>query len=882
MEKSLQDYKNYAFCEGPLKVVKTQVMYGANFFSAGPIVLIRLDLGQYNEVFTNTIAEFPSKLEKALPSLIHHHCSVGREGGFLLRVNEGTLLGHVIEHVAIELQTLAGMDVGYGKTRSTLEEGIYNIIFRFFDEIAGVYAGKAAVNLINAILTNKEFNCKEIVDNLIDIREKRLLGPSTQAIVDEAEKRKIPWLRLDTYNLVQLGTGKYRKHTRATITSDTSLIAVETADNKYLTSLMLKDAGVPFAETIRTDDIEEVFSFYRQIQKPIVIKPSEGYLGKSLAVNLKTDEEITRAFALAKEFDELVLVQPHIEGRSYRLLVIDYKFVAATELTPPFIKGDGASSIKKLLDNLNAEPIRQKGDKGKLSKIEIDEITEKLIIDRGFNFDSILPKDEILILKNSGNMKLGGSATDVTKLVHHFNIFLAERAAKVIGLNVAGVDFIAPDIALPLNGNGGVIIEVNAAPDFRMHMNPTFGESRNVAANLIEMLFPKNSLTRVPVYSVTGTAGKTIAVTLLNYCLKQEGYTIGMATSDGLFIDGKCLMEGNMTYPESASLVLKDPTIDCAVLETSREGILRSGLGYKFADFGIVLNLFDDLIGIDDMEFIEDIAYTKSVVAEEVYEDGYSILNADNDHILEIKNRLYSKLCLFSKDPQNKIISAHIVKGGMAVTCDDDMIYLHNKTKLEKIIELANIPLTFGNKAKFLYDEILAVVAALAASGIASEKIRLHLQSFIPTIETLPGRMNIIDVNNFKVLVDNAHNKVNFEGLKKFLTTFPERKLGVIYAAGDRSDDELINLGLLAAQTYDEIIFYEGIDDRGRAKGEITALLKKGALSAGFNEQNLLILSNGEEAWNEALKRGSKDLMVIILTSDHKKTLTCITNFQRL
>jgi cyanophycin synthetase len=413
-------------------------------------------------------------------------------------------------------------------------------------------------------------------------------------------------------------------------------------------------------------------------------------------------------------------------------------------------------------------------------------------------------------------------------------------------------------------------------------MNPTIGEGRNVASNLIEMLFPKNTISRVPIYSVTGTAGKTIAVKLLNYCLQKEGYNTGMATSDGLFINGKCLMEGNMTYPENATLVLKDPTIDCAVLETSREGILKSGLGYKLADYGIVLNLFDDLLGIDDMEYIEDVAYTKSVVAEEVYEEGYTILNADIDHALEMKSRLYSKLCLFSKDPLNKIVSAHITKGGMAVTCDDELIYFHNKTKSEKIIELTNIPLTFGNKAKFLYDEILAVVAALAASGMASEKIRLYIQSFKPDQETLPGRMNFIGIKDFKVLVDNAHNTTNFEGLKKFLTTFQERKLGVVYAAGNRSDDEIIILGFIASQTYDEIIFYEGIDDCGRAKGEITALLKKGAISTGYSEQNIVIYSNPEEAWSEALKRGNKDLMVIILTSNHKKTYLCIDNFQHL
>jgi cyanophycin synthetase len=867
MQKTLNNYISYPLIEGHLKIVKIKVIHGANYFSAGPIVLIRIDLGKYNEIFTNQIEGFPGKLEKTLPSLYQHHCSVGKKGGFLLRVNEGTLLGHVIEHVAIELQTIAGMDVGYGKTRSTMEDGVYNIVFRFFDEVAGMYAGKAAVNLINSILTDQDFDCKGIIEDLIDIREKRLLGPSTQAIVNEAEKRKIPFLRLDTYNLVQLGTGKYHKRIRATITSDTNLIAVETADNKYLTSLMLLDAGIPVPETIQTDTIAEILDFHKKIQKPIVIKPSEGYLGKKLAVNLKTEDEIIKAFNIAREFEELVLAQPHINGKSYRLLIIDYKFVAATELTPAYITGDGGSTIKQLIGLLNAEPERQYGDKGKLTKIEIDDDTEKIITDKGYSLDSILNNGEQLYLKISGNMKLGGFATDVTTLVHPFNIFLAERAAQVIGLNVAGIDIIAPELNTPINENGGVVIEVNAAPDFRMHLNPTYGEKRNVAKNLVDMLFPPKSKTRVPIFSVTGTAGKTITVSFLNYCLTKEGFTTGMSTSDGLFVAGKCLMKGNMTFPENVSLVLKDPTIDCAILETSREGILRGGLGYKFADFGIVLNMHNDHIGMDDIKYIEDLAYAKSVVAEEVYEEGYTVLNADNDLVIDMKNRLYSKLALFSKNNTNKEVAAHIFKGGLAVNIIDNSIYLHCKSKTEKIIELTSIPLTFENKAEFMYDEILASTAALAAYGISTEKISEYLKSFLPAPENLPGRMNLIEMNDFKILLDNAHNSTNFIGLKNFLSHFGEEKLGVIDAAGDRSDEEIMNLGKIAAETYNELYFYEGIDDRGREKGKITGLLKQGAIANGFKEENIQVIPNQHKAVEIALTWGIKGRMVVILSA---------------
>jgi cyanophycin synthetase len=879
MKNTIEEYQDYQLIEGPLKVQNIQLMHGANYFSAGPIVKIRLNLGEYNEVYTNLIPSFQEKLFKALPSLISHHCSVGTEGGFLLRVQEGTLLGHVIEHTAIELQILAGMDAGYGKTRSTLEEGVYNIIFRYPDEVAGIYAGKAAVNLINSLLTEKEFDLQPVIDALVDIREKRLLGPSTQAIVNEAEKRKIPTLRIDAYNLVQLGTGKYHKSIRATITSDTSLIAVETADDKYLTNLMLSDAGIPVPETLRTDNIDEAIAFFEKLQKPSVVKPCEGYLGKNHAVNLKNKTEVIAAFHNAQQLDERVLIQPFIEGRSYRLLVIGYKFIAACELTPPFIIGTGQDTIKDLIDKLNSDPQRQAGDKGKLTTVEYDEITEKLISEKNYTPETILQKGEQLFLKISGNMKLGGSAKDVTELVHPFNIFLAERAAQVIGLNVAGVDFITNDISSPVNEKGGVIIEVNAAPDFRMHLNPTIGIPRNVAVNLLDILFPEKEKTRVPIFSVTGTAGKTMMVSLLNYCLTREGYTTGVTTTDGLFIGGKCLMKGDMTYPEYVNLVLKDPTIDCAILETSREGILRRGLGYKFADFGIVLNMFDDHVGADDIKYVEDLAYAKSVVAEEVYDTGFTILNADSSLVLEMRKRLYSKAVLFSKYDDNKEVLAHILTGEMAVYISENKIFLSKKTIATPIVELKNIPLTFGEKARFTYDQILATVACLAAHGIANEKISQYLTEFIPSFETIPGRMNLMDVKNFKVLLDNAHNYDNFKGLKEFLSYFREEKIGVIDAAGDRSDEEIMKLGAVAAETYDEIIFYEGIDRRGRTEGEITSLLKKGAAANNFPEEKIQISLNPYEAWLSGLKKGKENTIVVILSAVPSETYQEIVNF---
>ena len=656
--KIINEYSAYSLSEGPLKVQRTQIIHGANYFSAGPIIKIRLDLGPFHEIFTNTIDGFPDKLKQTLPSLMQHHCSVGKEGGFFLRVYEGTLLGHVIEHVAIELQTLAGMDVCYGKTRSTLEPGVYNIIFRFFDEVAGLYAGKAAVNLVNALLKNESIDCDEIVRNLTDIREKRLLGASMQAIVSECEKRNIPWQRIDAYNLVQLGTGKFHKMIRATITSDTNFISVETADNNYLTSLILKDSGIPVLQTLKTEIIE-----------------------------------------------------------------------------------------------------------------------------------------------------------------------------------------------------------------------------CDTAKHLVDMLFPNNTRYRVPVFSVTGSAGKTIAVSLLNHCLTNEGYSTGVLTSDGIFISGKNIIRSRSVDSANVSLILSDPGIDCAILETSKESILRDGLGYKFADYGIVLNIHDEHLGTDDIKFIEDLAYAKSVVAEEIYEDGFTILNADYKLVMEMSKRLYSKLVLFSAKPGNPEIQLHVSKGGLAVNITDESIFiLRNNTK-EKVIELKDVPLTFEGKAEFVFEDILAVVATLAAHGLSAVKIASHLSSFNPNSE-VQGRLNFFDVKGFKILLDNAHNHINFAGLKKFLSNYPEKKLGVLDAAGDRSNEEITMLATIAASTYDELFFYEGIDNRGRPDGQIIELLKNGAIQTGFDAAKITTFLNPAEAWTKALQNGEQGKMIVILSATPDETIKVIEQFR--
>lgn len=717
--------EEYKITDGPLKIENIHVLQGANYFSGGPVVRFRLNLGDYNEVFTNTIPNFFEKLQAKVPSLYEHHCSPGRPGGFFERVKEGTLLGHVMEHVAIELQTLAGMDVGFGKTRVTKKEGVYNVVFRYFDELAGILAGKASVNLLNSFLLGTDFNVDEIIQKLIYIREKRLLGPSTQAIVDEADLREIPYLRLDKYNQVQLGTGKYRRIIRATTTDKTSLIAVETVDNKYMTNSILYEAGIPVPERIVSDNFEIISGFFENLGKPVVIKPLSGYQGKHVSINIQNEKKLKTAFNYVQEFDEYVVCQEFIEGHAYRLLVIDHQFVAAVQLEPPYIIGDGKLKISQLIENLNTEAEREIGDKGKLSKVLVDGDVLKILELKDYKLETVLKKGEKLFLRNTGNMRLGASSKDITVEVNEFNRFIAERISKTLNLDVAGVDIISNDISVPLIENNARVIEVNAAPDFRMHLQPTYGQPRKVQKDFLNMLFPPKEKSQIPIISVTGAKGKGLTVNIIDKCLKESGLKNGVVRNSGLYIDGICLKNVDMYNAENQQIVLKDSSVDCAVFETPVEMILNHGIGYKYADIGIVLNLFEkeEYYLYDHMRDLEDVAYAKSVVAEEVQEKGTTILNADYPHIHEMSKRLYSKLIFFSKDPTNEYIISHVNKNGKAFLLENGQIVYFTKYEKTPIIEFSSIAALQNLGEDFAIDVALASVAALHVLDVEFEMI---------------------------------------------------------------------------------------------------------------------------------------------------------------
>ena len=714
-----------------LVIRSIRAMHGANYFSGGKVIVMQLDLGDFDEVFTNEIPGFYEKLKRLVPSLYDHHCSPGIPGGFFQRVQRGTLLGHVTEHTAIELQTLAGMDVGFGKTRETTISGVYNVVVRFADEIAGKFACEKAVELINSILQDQEFDVDTVIKKLILIREDRLLGPSTSAIVQEAQKREIPFLRLDEHNLIQLGTGKYQKKLRATITSDTNYIAIETADNKYLSNLMLHDAGIPVPKTKIIETEKDIITFCNTSKKDLVVKPVFGSSGVGITKNISSKRKVKQAFKWAKKYSDQIIAQEQIPGSTYRLLVIDFKFIAAVKQIPATIIGDGKSSISELIEKMNSDPKRLEGDIGRLNTIKIDDNTLEVLKQNKLKLDSILPEAKSFELKISANLKNGGIALDVTDQVHPMNQYFAERASKAIGLNVAGVDFVCDNIRDSILENNGKIIEVNAAPDFRQHLKPTHGKDRNVAKPLVNMLFPDDTKKRIPAISVTGTYGKTKTANLLSSCLMEAGLRVGKTTSEGFFINDNKLITGNLTHTKDARLALKDPTIDVAILETSLEGILEGGLGYEFVDFGIVLNIYDTYqfsnltTYLDDLD---DVAYAKSVVAEQVYTDGFTILNADDDLVESMRKRLYSNLILISTQKNNPKIISHIKRGGIAYLEEDAEIWKYHKHKkhcfLKKTFtDIKNI----SDEDKYL---ILATIALLDVFGVEKEYMQRGFKKY--------------------------------------------------------------------------------------------------------------------------------------------------------
>lgn len=867
-----------------MKIIEIKVLRGPNYWSINrpKLIQMKLDLEDMEQKPTNLIPGFRQRLEKMFPSLIEHRCSVGTRGGFFQRIEEGTWMGHVIEHIALEIQTLAGMDTGFGRTRGTGKEGEYYVCFSYIEEDAGVYAARTAVKVTQAIADGVDYDMTDDIMRMREIREDTRLGPSTGCIVDEAVKRGIPYIRLNKHSLVQLGYGVHQKRIRATIASTTGNIAVDIACDKEETKNLLGAAEIPVpkGDVIRTE--EGLRSVIERIGYPVVIKPIDGNHGKGNTTNITSWEQATRAFDAAKQYSRSVIVERFITGFDFRILVINYKFICAALRTPASVIGDGKHSIQWLLDETNKDPRRGYGHEKVLTQITVDQFTQKMLDEKGYTLDTVPPKDELVLLKPTANLSTGGTSTDVTDEVHPANIFMCERIARIIGLDICGIDIMATDLRTPVSENGGCILEVNAAPGFRMHIEPSVGLPRNVAEPVVDMLFPKGSTGNIPIIAVTGTNGKTTTTRLTAHIAKTAGYKVGYTTSDGVYIQNQMMMKGDCTGPLSSQFVLKDPTVDFAVLECARGGILKSGLAFRNCDVAIVTNISADHIGLGGIESMEQMAKVKAVVPETTYKHGYAILNAEDDLVYAMKKNLDCNVALFSMDENNARIIEHCKDGGYAAVFENGYITIMKGTWKIRVIKVTEVPVTYGGKAMHnIMNCLPAVLATYFWRNIGIEDIRIALQTFVPSASQTPGRLNLFQFKNFRFLADFAHNPAGLNLLCDFVSKMDGTpKVGIISGTGDRRDDDIRELGRISAKNFDEIIIRCDKNLRGRSAEEIVGLLVEGINETKDKDIPIEIIYNEKDAIMHAYNTAKPGSLITIMCDVISEALDLIKHLK--
>ena len=852
-----------------MQIIEIKVLRGPNYWSVRRTKLIqmKLDLEEKEKMPTNAIPGFRERLEALLPSLIEHRCSVGTRGGFFERVDEGTWMGHVIEHIALEIQTLAGMDTGFGRTRGTGKDGEYYVCFSYMEEDAGLYAAKASVRIAHALIFNEPYNLDEDIQLLREIREDTRLGPSTGCIVDEAAKRGIPFIRLNKHSLVQLGYGIHQKRIRATIASTTGNIAVDIACDKEETKNLLGAAEIPVpkGDVVRTE--EGLKDAIDRIGYPCVIKPIDGNHGKGNTTNITDWEMALRAFAAAKEYGRSVIIEKYITGFDFRILVINYKFICAALRTPAAVTGDGKNTIQYLLDEVNKDPRRGYGHEKVLTQITIDQFTQKMLDEKNYSLETVPAKGELVLLKPTANLSTGGTSTDVTDEVHPANIMMCERIAKIIGLDICGIDIMATDLRTPVKENGGAILEVNAAPGFRMHIDPSVGLPRNVAEPVVDMLFPKGSAGTIPIIAITGTNGKTTTTRLTAHIAKTAGYKVGYTTSDGVYIQNQMMMKGDCTGPISSTFVLKDPTVDFAVLECARGGILKNGLAFQNCDVAIVTNISADHIGLGGIDSMEQMAKVKQVVPETVFKHGYAILNADDDLVYAMKEGLECNIAYFSMDENNPRIKKHCKDGGYAAVFENGYITIMKGTWKIRVIKVSEVPVTYGGKAIHnIMNCLPAVLSTYFWRNIEIEDIKLALQTFVPSSTQTPGRLNMFQFKQFQFLVDFAHNPAGLELLCDFISKLDgDPKVGIISGTGDRRDEDIKELGRISGRSFDEIIIRQDKNLRGRTAEEIVNLLVAGINETKTKDIPIDIIYNEKEAIMHAYNNAKPGSLITIM-----------------
>jgi cyanophycin synthetase len=861
-----------------LHIARLRAVRGPNFWRLAPVIACDVTLGSLEEVSSAMIPGFTERLVGLLPTLREHPCSRGTTGGFIERLQEGTHFPHILEHVALELQTLVGNDVSFGRVVASGDEGVWWLIVAYEEEEVGLQSVRDAVRLVRACISGQPFDIRQTLDDLHDLAETVRLGPSTAVIVEEARRRGIPVRRLNSSSLVQLGLGKNLRRIQAAMSDYTSAIAVEIAQDKDDTRRVLENVGLPVPEGATATTLEGALEVAREIGYPVILKPLDSSQGRGISARLDDVDAVRRAWPLTAEHGPRVVVERFVEGKDYRVLVVDGCVVAVAERIPAHVVGDGTRSIQELIDETNRDPRRGAGHAKMLTRLPADGRTIDFLAMRGLTLDSVPAEGEVVFLRATANLSTGGTSIDRTDDIHPDNITACEIAAGIVGLDIAGIDVLSADISVPFRENGAVIIEVNAAPGLRMHTNPSEGSSRNVGAPVIEMLYPPGEEYTIPVIAVTGTNGKTTTTRLIAHLFRHTGETVGFTTTDGVYLQNRLIMEGDMTGPFSANIILSNPTVDVAVLETARGGILRAGLGFDEADVGVVLNVSADHLGLRGIHTLEQLAEVKATVAAVVKREGHAILNADDPLVYAMRTKTPADVVLFStqSEGENERLEDHLERGGIAARIEDGTFVVRRGRLRIPIANVAEVPLMLGGAARFQRGNILAAIAAAYVQGVRYDTIRAGLLSFFPSPSMTPGRLNLLRVGAGRVLVDYAHNPAAVKGLLEMVQEMPaRRRVGVLAAPGDRRNEDIRDLGRLAA-SLDEVVIKEDEDLRGRRPGEVPTLMVEGLREAGMSDDRVRIVPSEREAVETVLSELGEGELAVILADDVSAVLAQI------
>jgi cyanophycin synthetase len=881
-----------------MRIVETSVYRGPHLYSRRPMIRVQLDLGQLEAWPTHRLTGFTDRLLRALPGLERHGCCFRTPGGFVRRLREGTWLGHVIEHVALELQRLAGAEVSRGKTRSVKgQPGVYNILYVYETEGLGRAAGRVAIETVNSLLPRElqgainlnlvaqplpggveaPFNLNAAIVALRQVRRGETLGPTTRSLVAEAQRRGIPAERLDAQSLVQLGQGARRKLLRASITGDTSQIAVQTAGDKALTKAVLSAVGLPTPRGAVVRTADQAVAEAARLGGAVVLKPLDGNHGRGVNVGLRTPEAIRWGFDQAAKHGRRVIVEEQYEGHDHRILVVGGKVVAVAQRVPAQVVGDGVSTVAALIDQTNADPRRGAGHEQVMTRIVVDDHVREMLGRADLDLNARPSRGQVVALRATANLSTGGTAIDRTDDIHPDNASIARRAALTVGLDVAGIDFIAPDITRSVRETGGGIVEVNAAPGFRMHLEPSEGQPRDVAKAVLAHLYPPGSRSRIPIVAVTGTNGKSTVGRMAARIFREQGKVVGLTNTSGVYIDDERLLEADASGPKSARLVLRDPTVEVAVLETARGGMLREGLGFDRCDVGVVLNVTADHLGLKGVDTLEDLAAVKSIVTEAVGRRGVSVLNGDDPLTLRMARHAGGRICYFTLQGGEALsppLTSHVANGGLLVAREPSPrggeLVIHDSGQRLAVMHADEIPATLGGLADFNVANALAAIAIGYAQAVPLETIATALRDFNSSHADNPGRFNVHDGHGFRVIVDYAHNPAAMRAVGDLIERLRPtvgRVIGVVSIPGDRRDADILEMGQISAELFDDLIFRERPDGRGRAAGSVVTLLTDGALAAGFPTDRLHRILSETEAIDAALRMAQPGDLVLVFPS---------------